>query len=380
MPLLYYVQTSLTGLAIILLIFFRLGTSDPYMGASQKVFKALIFSNMALLLLEMLLNIFTGVSSAAARAILPPVVCFFFIMNPVPEALWVLYLDATIRRGEKRLRRRFLAVLLLPVAANAVLAFASLSNGYVFAIDAQNVYHRGPFFWLMPLICYSYVIYYIFLMVVKRKYILKHEFSSLLIAVAPTLAAGLLQSFFYGISVLWLSLSFSLLIVYLNLQSSKVNTDHLTGLANRRWFDVRLRSLSRRQKRIGGIMIDIDSFKEINDEYGHVVGDSVLESVGALLKRSLRKGDFVARVGGDEFAVLLDVQDMEELANAVSRLRESVAHFNTERRFPFPLHLSVGYDVWDTNTEETQEQFYHRIDTRMYEAKRGAAMLPEIPM
>jgi len=102
MPLLYYIQTSAIGLVITGVIYIHVNTRKAFSCVTQKLFQLLLLSNMALLVLEMLLGIFTGESSAFARAALPFFVCVIYILNPVPQALWVLYLDALIRRGEPR--------------------------------------------------------------------------------------------------------------------------------------------------------------------------------------------------------------------------------------------------------------------------------------
>ncbi|HML48787.1 MAG TPA: GGDEF domain-containing protein, partial [Clostridia bacterium] len=321
MPLPYYVQTFVVGLAITLILYFHAGRRGPYASAAQNVFRLLILSNMALLLLEMLLILFTGVDTAFARITLPIAVLLFYLINPVPEALWVFLLDA-VTHGERRPTKRQLWITLLPAAFNAALCIASLFTGWLYTISPQNVYGRGPYFFLMPFSCYAYLAYYIVFALLKRHLVLKREYATLLCAALPPILAGILQSLFFGLSVVWISLSFSLLIYHMNLQSSQVYTDHLTGLSNRRKFDELLLKLPEKRKLMGGMMIDVDGFKQINDVHGHLMGDQVLETVGTLLRRSLRRSDFVARIGGDEFAVLADVENQTQLAGAVERIEK----------------------------------------------------------
>lgn len=371
MPLIYYVQTSAIGLAFVLVIYLHMGRHDLYQAPSQRIFRMLILSNIALLLLEMLLNIFTGHASATAKVLLPAIVCVFYILNPLPEALWVLYLDSFIRKHGKRSCRVFPVVIMLPFLLNAIFSAVSLAGGHTFYIDAENIYHRGPDFWVMPAVCYSYIAFYLIHALVHRESVSKHEYRYLLLVALPPVIAGILQVVFYGISVLWIALAFSLFITYLNLQSSHAYMDHLTGVGNRRQFDFALRNLSKRKKNVGGIMVDIDRFKHINDVYGHDMGDKVLEKAGAILKNSLRKGDFIARVGGDEFFVLIDVDSAESLENAAQRIRENIKQFNVVSVFPFELQLSMGYDIWDIHGGQTHEQFYKHIDEKMYVNKKG---------
>lgn len=190
----------------------------------RSIFLTLLLSNMLLLLLEMGLNLLIGREGAITEWLLPTVICLFYILNPLPEALWIFYLDAVIRRNEQqqRMSKLKMLVIFLPLLINMVLSLGSLAGGYLFYVDANHVYHRGPYFLLMPAMCYIYLFYYIGLVIWKRKSVSSQEFSALLFAALPPLVAGLLQSLFFGLSVLWIALAFSLLIVYLNLQSEQV--------------------------------------------------------------------------------------------------------------------------------------------------------------
>lgn len=223
MPILYYVQTSAIGLGILVIIGFHMLLRNVDNSGLKFIFNSLLVSNMLLLLLEMLLNLLNGADGNVAGGLLPAIVCIFYILNPVPEALWIFYLNAIIRRNEQKGMSRTTAIVIcVPVLANAALSLGSLFKGYLFFVDEGNVYHRGELFILMPLLCYIYLLYYIVMIVVKRKFISRKEFLALLFSAFPPLLAGLLQSLFFGVSLLWIALAFSLLIVYMNLQSEQV--------------------------------------------------------------------------------------------------------------------------------------------------------------
>ncbi|WP_415068306.1 diguanylate cyclase domain-containing protein [Lacrimispora sp.] len=367
--MIYYIQTSATGLILTLIIYFHMGRHAFYQESSQRIFRGLVVSNIVLLLLEMLVNIFTGQDSPEARLLLPVIVWVFYTLNPLPPALLVLYLDSFVRKRGKRSAWLFSVVIMLPFLLNAVFSTVSLFGEYAFYIDAQNVYRRGPDFWLMPAVCYSYIAFYLIHALLHGKSISKHDYKYLLLVALPPIIAGILQVTFYGISVLWIALTFSLLITYLNLQSSHMYMDHLTGVGNRMQFDLVVRTMARRKKSVSGIIVDIDKFKHINDVYGHDMGDKALEKVGILLKSSLRKGDFVTRIGGDEFFVLIDADSMKSLENTVRRIQEHIEQLNAAPKFPFELHLSMGYDIWDITGGQTWEQFYKLIDEKMYAEK-----------
>nr|WP_281502986.1 diguanylate cyclase [Ancylobacter crimeensis] len=121
--------------------------------------------------------------------------------------------------------------------------------------------------------------------------------------------------------------------------------DPLTDLPNRRAFDEALRGCWDEPVPVALLMIDIDHFKEFNDQYGHSAGDSALRRVAAALAREVRTGDVLARIGGEEFVALLPGSGEGEAARIASRLRRAVEHLAiAHARSPFRLlTVSIGY-------------------------------------
>jgi diguanylate cyclase (GGDEF)-like protein len=110
--------------------------------------------------------------------------------------------------------------------------------------------------------------------------------------------------------------------------------DGLTGIFNRRYFEMRIAEEMERARRYGSslavIMLDIDHFKRLNDEFGHLLGDEVLRQVSSVFSQQLRKIDVVCRYGGEEFAVLLPQTTAEQAFSVAEKLRREVAGY----RFP----------------------------------------------
>lgn len=142
--------------------------------------------------------------------------------------------------------------------------------------------------------------------------------------------------------------------------------DELTQLWNRRKFDAELRKSAKLVERYGEsnttclALIDIDYFKRINDEQGHDQGDRVIQRVGNLIKERLRDTDFVARIGGEEFAVIMPHTPLEEAERALDRLRVATAN-----QLDIPVTISVG--VTDMTNDYTR--CYKCADIALYESK-----------
>lgn len=153
------------------------------------------------------------------------------------------------------------------------------------------------------------------------------------------------------------------------------NLDDLTGLANRRAFHDELRRdlahSSHSDKRVAVLYLDLDGFKGVNDNLGHEAGDQVLRDVAQRLRRSLREGDLIGRVGGDEFATLLSGQVDAEIAERVAKkLIDSVSGTYRIGDEKAQLGVSVGI-AYSNGAFCNAEELIHRADQAMYQAKRS---------
>jgi diguanylate cyclase (GGDEF)-like protein len=163
------------------------------------------------------------------------------------------------------------------------------------------------------------------------------------------------------------------------MQNIQVNTDYLTGLYNRRKFDAALEayfSSGSKRTRLCGVMVDIDRFKQINDRFGHDTGDRVLRAVAEILKRSARRKDLVARVGGDEFAILFGGGSLTT-ADVIKNIGKGINILNTRGGYPFEISLSIGSEICGIRSHMTQREFYKHLDSSMYEQKRSKPTLFE---
>jgi diguanylate cyclase len=161
----------------------------------------------------------------------------------------------------------------------------------------------------------------------------------------------------------------------LDSEKNGARLDPLTGLANRRSFDERFAlEIARRQRAeaLGVIVIwDIDNFKSINDTYGHRAGDRVLQNVAACLKSGARRAcDLAARIGGEEFATLLDGIGAAEALKIADDVRAAVQGL----RFHFrgaPVRVTVSCGITEIKSPDTADGAFDRADSALYRAKRG---------
>jgi diguanylate cyclase (GGDEF)-like protein len=151
-------------------------------------------------------------------------------------------------------------------------------------------------------------------------------------------------------------------------------TDDLTGMLNRRALLERLENEINRAMRYGSklslIICDLDYFKEINDTYGHDIGDRVLQMTSSLLLQSLRIIDILGRYGGDEFFIILPETSLEGAKEIAERIRSAISNFKliVKKSLPIKTTASLGIAEFQEGKEDIQD-FIKRADNALYLAK-----------
>ncbi|WP_119393928.1 GGDEF domain-containing protein [Salinibius halmophilus] len=154
------------------------------------------------------------------------------------------------------------------------------------------------------------------------------------------------------------------------------STDELTQLFNHRAFEQHLAHEMERTRRTGSamslIMLDLDHFKRVNDEYGHPVGNEVLQEWSRRIKETVRKLDIACRYGGEEFAVICPTTGMRQVKTIAERLRRVCEEtpYHTEAG-DLNITCSVGADVLFAADNDTRQDLIARVDEQLYRAKRS---------
>lgn len=157
----------------------------------------------------------------------------------------------------------------------------------------------------------------------------------------------------------------------LNQTEELVRTDELTGLHNRRGLALHLQECRRagRQPGFGLLLVDCDRFKQVNDEHGHIVGDRVLQNVAEVLRSVMQGCDLACRLGGDEFCMFVNVDNVQQLHRIGERVIARVqAELERTGDAPHICSVSIGVSVVDGTSG--WNEWYARADNALYEAKR----------
>mgnify|MGYP002852633760 CR=1 FL=1 len=294
---------------------------------------------------------------------------YCFITNPVFALGWCIYTDLKLYKSRSRIKKiyRYVAI------PGTILIIAALVNMFypiVFYIDEANVYHRLPFSYVYYIVETAYIIYEV---IVVRKYEARYgkiRFFPIFFMIGPIVVGCLLQALFYGVSLIWVSLAIGLTSIYMSMQNEFSYLDTLTGLYNRAYLDYLLENYAKDSgSSFGGIMIDIDYFKKINDTYGHSVGDEALIDVARVIRLGKPDKAVAVRFAGDEFILIEKGSNEAHLRKVIEDIRNEVKVFNENEGRQYQLSLSMGCALYDHNKDNV-DSFFRKIDDNMYEEKK----------
>ena len=242
-------------------------------------------------------------------------------------------------------------------------------NPVFFYINEFNQYVRGPYNDILFSIAVFLLLYLFFV----YEYIIYRggglKFFPLTSFVLPIISGIVVQMLNYGILIIWPAAAISITGVILSLQNEMIFRDNLTGVYNRRFFD-NIHTLIKKKHPFGLMFLDLNKFKEVNDQFGHKAGDEVLKNITQIMRKVARLSGTVIRYGGDEFIMLINTDDLKVMEAYVRRLNSEIATFNAESGKPYEISVAIGYCITTLQPENLAEAV-READQSMYKDKRG---------
>jgi diguanylate cyclase (GGDEF)-like protein len=262
-----------------------------------------------------------------------------------------------------------------PVLIVSVLDLASIFTHWMFTVDQDGFYIANDLFVIQGITNFTYLLlptveFIIYALRTKSKEVKKEYITYAVYMVIP-LTVGFSEDYFPNTPVLELSIFLMIHIFFIMIQNLQINNDALTGLNNRQRLGSYLRDVlpnASQEKPVFLSIIDIDSFKSINDLYGHVEGDTSLKAVArAIMHVADQYGAFAARYGGDEFCIVSKV-DPGEMRKPIDDavLAESAS-------LPCQIHVSMGYAKCSEPISDPS-LVLKCADAKLYEEKRSKHM------
>lgn len=369
-----YVLVDVPPLIVMGILYVNSLVRLPYL-RENSLLRAVILSTMGALVTGALSWVLDG--RLTAEALYAVNVLHFLFMGGIVFS-WYLYVRYLVYEEKGLLyNSAAFAVACAPFAAFAVAVLCTPWTHGVFYVDEGLVYQRGPLSFVPFAVGALYVLAATVLALVRRS---KEEGSArrqrllylAAFAVGP-IVGGALQTALPGMDTMLPGIALSVVLAYVSVQRDELALDGLTGLNNRGSLDDHLAARCR-VTRSGSpwclVVLDVNDFKSVNDRYGHAAGDDALRQLAAALKRAFAKTSaFLARMGGDEFAIVLDARDEEGVRRALDEVRGALEMTGQTRRAPYALSVSAGW-AWHGGGLERPEQLLEAADKAMYADKQ----------
>lgn len=299
----------------------------------------------------------------------------YFSFQALLLYFWVIFM---LQEAGQTFTFRFLVIAGLPIFGVMTLSLASaFVPGLVFSINpVTSAYSRGGWgWWVTTAIAYFYYFMLWVVVVRYRKRLGREKTMGCIVCFVFPMVCNIVQIYFPWLLITWPATSISLLGLFLISVVQKTQFDPLTGLYNRMQLEDYLQTLSktRPQKRsrwLIGCMLDLNHFKEINDNYGHHVGDQALREAAEILRNCRVPNEFFARYAGDEFVIVITSDDPNVQVEFKKRLLDKEKEFKKANNRPYELHFAFGFFRMEWKQTLDVPAFLERIDREMYANKR----------
>ena len=290
---------------------------------------------------------------------------YLYCVNVLLPFCVLVYIDLGIYGDPKRITQRYkpqIIVGVIMIAANVVNYIIPIT----YYITDANVYERRPFSYVY----YIVILYYLIsAFILTRRYEKENgarAFFNVMVFLVPILIGAALQFAFYGLSLAWLAAAIGLVGLFMMQQNELAYVDMLVDTYNRQFLNYVLSAWTARGKSFEGVMLDVDDFKCINDNFGHAQGDVALQAVTNILKESRIDNELVFRYAGDEFIVLKMADAPGSLDAYMDNVEKNLDEYNSADH-PYQLALSYGTSYYGDGS--STDAFIKEMDDGMYAMK-----------
>jgi len=343
---------------LVILLIIRLRSRVEFY--SKKILKTIILLNIIGLIMDPVTWIFDGNPAGLGFVVSYGSNMLLVLLSPVLAGFSVSYMDYKVFRDRGRLHRRY--YYLLPAVFIGILLTINFFHPVFFSFDpVTGIYETAPLQWILYIVIIGIYFYVSLLLYKHRSQTNTRLIAFVVMFFALPIIGMLVQSLFVRLNFAWTTISLGILIAYAFLESTTGEKDYLTQLYSRASYEEFVRFLIEEERPFRIMMMDLDGFKAINDQFGHYVGDQVLIEFSNLLHRVAAAEKMIARLAGDEFVVVLEkqIQDDEQIVQSlIQQCRQS--------SIPQVQMLHFSYGIQEYRSEMTYDELYIQVDHAMY--------------
>ena len=312
-------------------------------------------------------SILDGQPGNAVRIILYIVNTCSFITTVMLLTAWLLFLFAFF---DGKLKKPHFLLTHIPMLVGIILILANPFLPLFFTITPENTYLRLPGYYVLVVVELAILASSILYHFIDKRHAEPFQFYSMVIFLAPILIGVILQACFYGVSLQWPSVAIGIVGLFLTIQNQSIYRDSLTGLYNRAYLIYLQQRYRLKNVSLAAIMIDLNDFKNINDQFGHQMGDKALIEAARTFVSIVGKKGNVIRYAGDEFLIFIRSPEKGIGETFIRQIDETFARQNQTEERPYFLSVSMGFLEYRLNSSNSLDDLLFRIDEKMYEAKK----------
>lgn len=367
---------SVGSLLVVLLLFGARMSTSRGVRPEQKLLQLMTAITLSLCVSDLCANLVNNNPFLFSRSIGYLLNVYYFIVLAVLILLWCIYMELRVHATISHMLGWRGVLVALPACLIIVLAIINLFWDVLFTISVDCIYQRLPMgtavFWMLL----GYVVYSMIRFFVYRYHDKRYTFSPIYMFIVPLAVGCAAQLHDHRISAMAVCIAIGFATMQVMLQNELAFIDPLTGVFNRQFLNNYLQKSIQDVERennhhkLAGIMMDVNSFKKLNDTYGHLAGDEALQEIGNLLREAVPPTGVATRFGGDEFVVIITLDEANTSEAIVQSIRSHVEKRNKTTTKPYALSLSIG-TTYFAKKADTFDSFFKRMDEAMYRNKKA---------
>ncbi|MGB5824155.1 MAG: GGDEF domain-containing protein [Proteocatella sp.] len=334
---------------------------------TDRIFIYLQISILAIIILELISIVINKTSWIKNIPLHKFVNAAGFAMASIPQILMMAFISCWAN-AYKKTKKSIIAATAIPFLILLAMSILSCKYNLIFNVDSQNLYSRGPFFWISP---FESGYYYILILVtiwLNRKFLSRDEKTIFISVTLVTMILGAVQLKYHILLTIWNSWAMATTMIYIFILYEKSKRDTLTGLGNRMEYTCYIKSMERkRDEKFAVISIDMDRLKHINDKFGHQEGDRAIRIFAGLLRETFSNYGRCIRMGGDEFIVFIRDDDEKHIEERLDMLKMRMQQYNHNSNNHYCISFSYGIEI--CNLQESITEIIKKSDISMYQQK-----------
>ena len=386
MSAIIYVEMILISLSVCAIVFYLQQKSDTSFFKKQ-TFNIIIFLTSAMLLLDMFKFLIENGNLAHTKFLHATVVGLYYVLMCVLPMVIAKY---CLKVGGVRFRKLGEIAIILPTVTSAILMIVNAVIPFLFVVDAETCYHELeylPLLWIAPLAYIGFALVATVYIYIKdighRRSIIKHILTFIIVAIIASIAA-IINKYITP----WPIIAIDIAFLYMTIQSKRNHdaslaafVDSLTGVKNAAAYRTMLFSIddkiARGEARFAVAVMDISGLKNVNDGYGHSLGDSLIVTASKFIC-SVFAHSPVFRIGGDEFVVIMENSDYDNRDTLLEAFNEGIKNLNIYNgEDVIPVSIALGIAIYDKEREMRYADVFKLADRRMYDHKKTQKILQE---